>query len=135
MNNVIIKCIWKESTFNALSKYLNSFNLWWSSQSWWSDEAAAFLFHYNIVSLFFQWLTIFFHMICHIPFKSASNDVYRFWIGWTTAELWPFVCILLFEMANKRYCSSLLKVLHAKTLYSEEPRNGTMLSGMSWWVM
>ena len=45
------------------------------------------------------------HVIFHIPFESESrakqNGVYRFWIGWTTAELWPFVCVLLWKWQRK----------------------------------
>jgi len=62
-------------------------------------------------------------VIFHIPLESESraeqDDIYRFRIGTSTTELWPFVCV----MATGKTFPSCSEVLLARATSLEDLKN------------
>jgi len=125
---------WKYTRNERLFYFLSKYNLWYRTQLWQSNESSSFFFIKTEPRYSSSGQPFCSHVISHIPFESESraeqDGIYRFWIGLWTAELWPFVSL----MVTGNAFPSCLEILLARATSSEEPKNYTILTTILWWV-
>jgi len=135
MNNIVIKIYTKQKLIQyTLFKYIRSYNLWYRTQLWRSDESSSFFYIKTEPRFSSSSQPFCSRVIFHIPIKSEScaeqDGVYRFWIGPWMAEIWLFICV----MTTRKSFPSHLKVLLAGATSSEELKNYTNLTTILQWV-